>query len=134
MTNREAALKSVRAGDIFNVEDDGPTLICLALSVTEAVILARSITTQHLFEFDRETGVAVHQLDGRRYHWTINSIAPLPVDIRESMLSIDRKFREYEYRWAEDPDWEPATEESVLTKDQIGGLIFVDDFYRANPI
>ena len=65
---------------------------------------------------------------------TINSVAPLPFDIHEIMLELDRKYRAGEYRRAEDPDWVRAPEEIGLTENQKRGLRFVDGFHGANPL
>lgn len=133
MTSREAALKTLRTGDIFNVEDAaGPVRVCLTISVTETAIVARSVTTQEIIEFDRRKGVAIHFWHSGKYEYVINSLAPLPRDIHEIMLSLDRRYRESEYKLAENPEWEPSPGESALTKEQIRGLLFVADFYRAN--
>ena len=64
----------------------------------------------------------------------IDSVAPLPDDIRELMLSIDRLFREAEYRHAEEPDWEPPEDYFHHSKDQIRALLFIADFYPKNQL
>ena len=48
MTDREAALKKISAGDMFHasVDLDGPSYPCLALQVRENAIFARRVTTQ----------------------------------------------------------------------------------------
>ena len=131
MTKREAALKKIGVGDIFHAStSSGASFICLALQVREQMIFARRVTTQSVHEFDRRTGV--EGPDGNPL--IINSVAPLPADIREIMLGLDRKYREDEYRRAEDPDWKMPEADARLTKDEIRGLLFVGDYYRDNPI
>ena len=61
-------------------------------------------------------------------------MAALPQDIHEIMLSLDHKYREGEYRDAEDPERELQPGEAALTKEQIRGLLFVSEFYPANPL
>jgi hypothetical protein len=135
MTSRETALRMIGMGDIFHDEDAaGPTRICLTLSVTDATILARAVTTQEVIEFDRRTGVAIHHSHSTLYRYVIDSVAPLPSDIHEIILSLDRKYREGECRRAEEPNWQPPSSESALTREQIRGLLFVADFYQANPL
>jgi hypothetical protein len=65
-------------------------------------------------EFDRATGV--EDPDGRPV--IINSVAPLPADIRDIMLGLDRKYREAEYRRAEDPEWRMPPEEARLSEEE----------------
>ena len=104
------------------------------MNVTATRIQARNVATQIVYDFDRRTGLAEWRVYGTPFICTIDSTAPLPPDIREIMSSLDRKYREGEYRSAEDPDWQSPPEDSRLTKEQIRGLLFVDDFYRDNPV
>jgi hypothetical protein len=47
-------------GDIFHADcPNGAHLICLATSVTETVIIARSVTNDQYMEFDRKTGAGI---------------------------------------------------------------------------
>jgi hypothetical protein len=135
VVHRETAVRNIAVGDIFNSRHPaGPVRICLALSVTTTTIQARSIMTQEIFEFDRRSGAAT--LYGRSLdkHLVIDSVEPLPDDIREIMLGLDRKGREYEYKLAEKPDWWPSPDESSRTEDEIRGLGFVSDFYRRHKL
>jgi hypothetical protein len=130
MMDREAALRSIGIGDIFHAcihPDSGPSYICLALQVREDAILARRMTTQSVHWFDRATGAEIE--DGRV---VIDSVAPLPGDIHEIMLGLDRKFQEIEFRQAEDPDWEPPEGSSRLTPEQRRAFSFIAEFYPAH--
>lgn len=131
MTDREAALKRISAGDMFHasVGLDGPSYPCLALQVREDAIFARRMTTQSVHWFDRTTGA---EIDDNQV--VIDSVEPLPDDIREIMLGIDRLFREAEHRRAEEPDWVPAENHFHQSKDQIRALLFIGDFYAAHPL
>src|SRR4029078_8104051 len=104
MTDRETALRTIAVGDLFHaaVGRSGASYPCLALQVSEKAIFARRMTTQSVHWFDRTTGV-----ESGEHAILIDSVTPLPDDIREIMLGLDRKYREDEYRWAEEPDWEP---------------------------
>jgi hypothetical protein len=131
MTEREAALKRIAAGDIFHASaKKTASYVCLALQIRENTIFARRITTQSVHEFDRTSGV--EDADGSPV--VINSVAPLPADIHEIMLGLDRKYREAEYRHAEDPNWQLPEDKARLTKDEIRSLLFVGKFYEDNPI
>jgi hypothetical protein len=87
------------------------------------------MTTQSVDWFDRTTGL---DQDNRKI--VIDSVAPLPDDIQEIMLSIDRLFREAEQRRAEEPDWKPPEDCFHQGKDQIRALLFIADFYPANQL
>jgi hypothetical protein len=135
MTDRHAALGALEAGHLFYAVDAvGPVRICLVMSVSEKTILGRSVTTQEIIEFDRRTGRAAHKHDGSDYDYVISSVAPLPGDIHEIMLSLDRNGRAFEERLAEDPDYESPPDKSILNADQRRGLLFIADFYRAHPL
>jgi hypothetical protein len=131
MNDRQAALRQIAVGDIFHASarGDGPSYVCLALQVRESAIFARRMTTQSVHWFDRVTGMEIDDDEV-----VIDSVAPLPADIRGITLSIDRKFRAAEYRRAEEPDWKPADDYFHLTKDQIHAFSFIHDFYPANPL
>jgi len=132
LADRQRALKRISVGDIFHAHaPGGPSLICLTMSVTETMIQARNVATQIIYDFDRQTGVADWYVFSEHTTCTIDSVAPLPADIHEIMLSIDRKGRESEYREAEDPD-RPG--EYALTDEERRGLLFVSYFYPAFPV
>lgn len=132
MTEREAALRGIAVGDIFHARirpDSGPSYICLALQVHEDRIFARRMTTQSVHWFDRATGA---EIDDDRV--VIDSVEPLPDDIRETMLDLDRKYQEVEFRQAEDPDWEEPEGSSRLTPEQRRAFSFIAKFYPAHPL
>src|SRR4051812_33722470 len=92
MRDRKELLGNLAIGDIFHANSpNGASLICLVVSVTESTIHARTVTTQTQLEFDRQTGVAVWGDD--QVPCTIDSTAPLPVEIHNVMLGLDRKSR-----------------------------------------
>ena len=104
------------------------------MSVSEEIILARSVTTQEIIEFDRRTGRAVHKRHGFNFDYAIASVEPLPRDIHEIMLSLDRNGRAFEEKLAADPEYESPPDKPILNGDQRRGLLFIDDFYRAHPL
>jgi hypothetical protein len=118
LTAREAALHKIKTGDIFRADGNqsGP-LICLTTSVTETTIHARTVTHGLEFTFDRRTGVGTepkYSIDG-----TITSVAPVPPDIYDALISLDFKR----------DNWD-----GPLSKEQKRALLFIADFYPENPI
>lgn len=101
--DRRTLFRNLMVGDIFHATTPyAASLICLTTGVTEKTIQARTITHQMHLEFDRETGVAewIGALDwpgegmsDEPVRCTIDSVAPLPIDIHNLMLLIDRKSR-----------------------------------------
>jgi hypothetical protein len=132
MTQRELALRSIAVGDMFHGRPPIGTasLICLALQVGVKTIFARRITTQSVHEFDRTTGV--ENVDSNPI--VIDSVARAPVDIREILLGLDRKYREAELRRAEDPNWRLPEDKARLTTDEIRALLLVGKLHEDNPI
>ena len=135
MLDRAAALGRIAVGDMFHANaSNGASLLCLTMAVTSTTIQARNVATQIIYDFDRCSGLADWVVFGKRYVCTIDSVATLPKDIHEIMLSLDQKYREGEYRDAEDPERKLQPGEAALTKEQVRGLLFVSKFYAANPL
>jgi hypothetical protein len=113
-------LSHIKVGDIIHggYRDTG-SAICLVTSLTEDAIFARTVTTQWDLVFDRRTGTAVLGASVCR----LDSIAPLPIDIYDALLDIDRKYRLLN-----------APEGSRLLDHEKRALIFVADSYPANPL
>ena len=132
MTEREAALRKIAVGDIFHASlrpEGGPSYICLTLQVREDKIFARRTTIQSVHWFDRKTGA---EIDDDTV--AIDSVEPLPEDIREIILGLDQKYHEDECRRAEDPNWAPPEGSLRLTPDQRRALLFIADFYPAHRL
>ena len=122
MSDRKVLLDALTVGDIFHAEaPNGASLICLITSITESAIHARTVTTQTQLAFDRQTGVAESGDD--KVPCTINSTAPLPVDIHHVMLGLDRKFR-----------LERDPERLKLNEAEMRALLFVASHYASNPL
>jgi hypothetical protein len=122
MTERRRILSKLTVGDIFHASGSaGASLICLIVEVTASSIKARRVTTQEDLEFDRETGLE------RCHNETaseIDSVAPLPPDILNTVLGIDRKFR-----LLQDP------EQAKLTDTEIKVLgTYLGPYYASNPL
>lgn len=120
---RQELLGRLEVGDIFHAaSDSGAVAICLVLDVNEAMIFSRRITTQHACRFDRTTGKAVP--GDQFFKGTITSVEPLPSDIRNTFLEMDRQYR-----------LGHRDEESVkLTTSQKNALLFIHDHYARYPI
>jgi hypothetical protein len=86
------------------------------------------MTTQENLEFDRQTGVEKAS-DGEALA-VINSVAPLPPEIRNVFLAIEQKYREIEPEDWDDPD----LERFKLTEAEKKALRFVGPHYSSNPL
>jgi hypothetical protein len=122
MDDHGTLLGRLTVGDVFHASSrpDGPSLICLTVSVTETTIQARRITTQEDLEFDRQTGAEKCD-DGRVSR--IDSVAPLPLAVLNVILGIDRK-----YRLLQDP------EQAKLTDAEIKALMYTGPHYASSPL
>lgn len=81
--------KEISAGDIFHATaPNDASMICLALKVGETTILARAVTSQREYAFDRLSGAA--DRDGVRC--TIDSTAALPPEVHQAPLGLDRIY------------------------------------------
>lgn len=124
MIDRKEVLSNLVVGDIFHATSaKGTKLICLVTAVTDTAIHARTMTTQFLLKVDRQTGKGEVKSVIETVPCTIDSITPLPVDIHNIMLGLDRKSR-----------LERNEERAKLTKDEIRALLFLDDHYESNPL
>jgi len=122
MPNRESELRKLDVGHIFHAHSpNGAGLICLVLSTTEETIQSRTVTTQVYLEFDRRTGNA--EWGEEPIICTIDSVTPLPAEVHNTMLEIDRKFR-----------LERNLERLRLTDAEKRALVFVASHYPSNQL
>ncbi len=128
MTDRRTALRSLSVGDIFHGRSpNGASLVCLLTAVTDSTIYARRITTQDDLEFDRNTGIKMGQSQTK-----IDCIAPLPPDIHDVFLELDRKYQAFgEMRRR---GVEPDLEQYKLTPEEHRALLSIDEHVSSNPI
>ncbi len=127
MADRKTQLGRLEIGDFFHAEYPGQTvsLICLVVAVSETTIRARRITNQKYLEFDRRTGV---ERGEKRSLAVIDSVAPLPLEIHNVMLGLDRKSAlglQEKHLSGQEP-W--------LNDAERNALIFVGEYYPANPL
>lgn len=128
MADREMALRSLAAGDIFHGRSpNGASLVCLVTSVTESTIRARRITTQDDMAFDRRTGFEIGDVRSR-----IDCVAPFPPDIRDIFLELDRKYQAF--REMDRNGIEPDADQIRLTGAEKRALLFIDEHVASNPI
>ena len=128
MTERKTALRNLTVGDIFHGRSpNGASLVCLVTGVNGTTIFARRITTQDDREFDRSTGIS---LDGVQS--TIDCVAPLPPDIFDTYIRIDRKYRSFQEM--DRNGIERDLTRYRLTPEEHRALLFIDDHVEANPI
>lgn len=105
-------------GDIFHAScPNGASLICLVEAITDGRIEARRITSQDHWTFERGTGHT--KGDTPELRCTIDSIAPVPVDIHNILLGLDRKMR---LRFEK------------LSREEKDALLFVARFYPDHPL
>jgi hypothetical protein len=90
MSDRKSLIGNLGVGDIFHAEyPNGASCVCLVLSVNDATIQARRVTTQENLEFDRQTGV---EKANDEPLGVINSVMPLPAEIHDIFLALDKKY------------------------------------------
>ena len=117
MGDRREKLSRLLPGDIFHATcPNQASLICLVEAVGDDRIEARRVTTQDHVTFD-SAGRTLS--DDPEVRCTIDSIAPLPVDIHNVLLGLDRKMR---LRF------------DKLNRAEKDALLFIADFYPANRI
>lgn len=131
--DRRALLDNLAVGDIFHASaPNGASLICLATGATDAIVQARTITHQMHLEFDRKTGIAEwNPAKGRPgkgsddlwIQCTIDSVAPLPPDIHNVMLFIDRVSR-----------LKHLHDGAGMSEPKKHAFLFVYSYYRENPL
>jgi len=121
MSDREALIRNIEAGDIFlGQSSTGASLLCQARTIGETTIGAQRLFMNDVtFEFDRTTGLA----DSDGVPCRIYSVAPLPPDILQILLALDHRHR---------TSTEPGT--AKLTDAEKRALRFIYNFYRENPI
>lgn len=111
--------KEISPGDIFHATaPNDASMICLALKVDETTILARAVTSQRGYAFDRLSGAA----DREGVRCTIDSTAGLPSEVHQALLGLDRIYS------AETPG-----ESHPLTESERRALVFAAQYARKAP-
>jgi hypothetical protein len=122
MNDRHDALRCLVVGDFFHANGpNGASLTCLVTNVIDNSIFVRVIMSQIELIFDARSGAAAR--NGRSVICAIDSIAPLPDEIRSAILAIDEKFRT-----------EKVREHLKLTDTEIKAVQFLKSHYLSNPL
>jgi len=130
MLDRKSLIAGLDVGDIFHAEyPNGAKCICLVLSVSDQAIQARRITSQENLEFDPRTGV--ENVGEGEASAVINSVAPLPVDIYDIFLALDRKYGAVH---GQKEVFERNPEYFKLTEAEKRALRFIDSHYASNAL
>jgi hypothetical protein len=129
MADRRVDLFNLSAGDIFHAASpNGASLICLVWSVDGNQMLARRLTTQENFVFDRTTGIEA--VDPQLAPAVIDSVVPLPPEIHNALLNLDRRFGAEGAK----PRHQQNEQTFKLTPAEKKALLFVGPHYSSNPL
>lgn len=124
MTKRETDIGSIAVGDIFHATSpNGASLICLALEVTDVAIVSQTLTSMYELKFDRKTGTAERDFHGEHVVCTIDSVAPLPDDFKETLIAM------YRAHSREDKD-----SDAGLKDPEHRALVFAAQYFPTHPI
>lgn len=130
MSDRKRLIGTLDVGDIFHAEyPNGAKCICLVLSVNDASIQARRITSQENLEFDRQTGV--ERDSNAQSLAVINSVVPLPPDIHNVFVALDQKYQAVH---GQKDIFERNPEYFKLTDAEKKALLFIYTHYASNPL
>ena len=121
MSHKNIHLKKLVIGDIFNAKSvNAPYILCLVTCIEDKIIYARRITDQENFEFDIDTG---KEINSENNICEISSIAPLPMEIYNSLISLERKMRLTEHE-----------NKFKLDEFEKKALLYIQDFYDENRL
>jgi hypothetical protein len=131
MTDRNTCLRNLSVGDIFHAEyPNGASCICLVSSVEGMTIYAKRVTTQENLSFNRATGVEdVHPGQPQA---TIDSVAPLPPDIHNTFLEMNRKYETL--MSMDEASRFQDLERHKLSEAEKKALNFIHSHYASNPL
>jgi len=129
MTDRENALRNIAVGDIFHARNPqtSASLVCLVTGLDNAAIYARRIHTQDDVRFDRNTGLKVG-----RGCTTIDCVAPLPPEIHNIFLAMDRRYQDAHALIRQSIDVDPKV--ARWTPEERHAHRFLDEHISTNPI
>ena len=128
--DRKTLIGALDVGDIFHAEyPNGAKCICLVLSVADSAIQARRVTSQENLEFDRQTGV--ERAGGEDALAIIKSVAPLPAEIYNVFVELDRKYAAVH---GDNDIFERHPEYFKLSEAEKRAFRFIATHYAANPL
>ena len=114
--SRQELLGALEIGDIFAADH-----LCLVVSIENDTIHARRLIVSQSRSFNRATGEET--TEGRIGRSEVSSVEPLPADIHDMILWLDRKNRLL-----------TDMSKAKLTDAEKHALLFVSDHHAANPI
>jgi hypothetical protein len=128
MIDRESALQRVAVGDIIHARaSNRASLVCLVTALDDGTIYARRIHTQDDVQFDRHTG-----FESGKDHTKIDCVAPLPPEIYDVFLEMDRRYQAAHARIAQGIEVDPKEARWTPEERRAHGLF--DEHLEANPI
>ena len=86
-------------------------------------IVSQTVTSMYELKFDRKTGVAERDFHGEHVVCTIDSVAPLPDDFKETLIAMYRAYS----RKDQDDD-------RGLKDPEHRALVFAAQYFPAHPI
>ncbi|MCF3945765.1 hypothetical protein [Acidiphilium iwatense] len=122
MTDHAKTILDLSVGDFFHAASaSGAKIICLVTAITSTHIQARNITRQICLDFDRQTGFA--KWGNKSALCSIDSIKPLPPEIHDVFLGLDRRYRSGQ-----------GPEAAKLLDAEKRALAFARTHYSSNPL
>jgi hypothetical protein len=124
MIKREAAIRCIAVGDLFHATSpNGASLICLALDVTDSMVVSQTVTSMYDLDFDRKTGIAERDFHGENVVCTIDSVASLPDHFRKTLIDLHRTYLKKD-----------ESDESKLKDPEHRALVFAAQYFPAHPL
>ena len=129
MSDRENALRNIAVGDIFHARNPqtGASLVCLVTGLDDASIYARRIHTQDDVRFDRNTGLKLGS-----GHTKIDCVAPLPPEVHNIFLAMDRRYQDAHALIHQGIDMDPKFARWTAEERRAHGVL--DEHIAANSI
>jgi len=126
LANRATLLGQLEAGDLVCARTSGGArAVCRVLAVEAVVLHLREVAGGHVRAFDRRTGAAITRADetASAAAGEIVSVAPLPVDLHNAVLALDRRSRLAQ-----------GDAPMRVTRAEAAVLLLLDAHYGINPL
>jgi hypothetical protein len=121
ISDREALIAKLSVGDMFHASfSNKAARICIVTSMSDTALIARAVTTQEIFSFNRIFGTA-ESMEGAVC--TIDSVYPLSREIRDVLLELDRRY-----------GGEPGLDGGPLSGTERDALLDAGALYSAHPM
>jgi hypothetical protein len=122
MTRQEHIARLSPEDFLYAIYPNGATRVCIVTSIDPVKLMARSITTQETFSFDRESGESSPAGDDGAVCKMV-SVHLVPTDVRAHLEEIDRR-----YVASRDVD------ALRLSESERKALLDADSLFRSNPL